>query len=231
MLRLTVPRAPVPLSLTAIVATVWALVAAVVTIGTVITDLLAQTIPVSLDVAQFWPKVNPTMKLDGITASVVGGGYDRASFTIAGLGLDARLWYAGAALSEGLAVVAVSVTIALLCNRVWRGDPFDLTVPRAFTLSGFAVLFGGLAWQICNQVAGYRVIDETFMPSGASWTTTVHGMTMNSVTWPHGATSFNVISWPVGIAMGLFAIAVVFRYGAKIARERAALAEEVKGLV
>jgi hypothetical protein len=222
---------PAPLRITLTIAILWAAASAAVTLYTILVDLLSTSIPSPVDVAPFWPKVNPTMKLDGISGAVTGGGYDHATFMISGLGLDARLWYAAEALVEGLAVVTIALTIALLCSRVLRGDPFDAIVPRAFTVSGIAVLVGGFLGQIFGQIAGFHVIEETFRAVSAEWTISAPGATESSVTWPSGSENFGVSSWPLGIALGLFAIAVVFRYGARISRERAALAQEVDGLV
>lgn len=224
-------RQPAPLRITYWLAILWIVIAAGYTIYTVLTDLLSPAVPAAINVGTFWPTVNPTLKLDGVTGSVVGGGFDHASLLVSGLGLDARLWLASATFIEGLASCALGVTLALLCNRVAKGDPFDRVVPRAFTVSGVIVLVGGLLWQIFNEIAGYRVISETFDATGAEWKNNVKGMTINSVTWPKGADGFSVSFWPITAGLALFAIAVVFRYGAKISRERAALAKEVEGLV
>ena len=231
-LKGTMPRTPTPLRLTSFVAVAWAFVAALWTIFTVLTDLLASSIPAPLDVAPFWFKVNPTQKLDGISGLVTGGGYDHATFMISGLGMDARLWYAGANFVIGFSSCVLGITLALLCNRVGRGVPFDRIVPRAFNVSGVTVLVGGFLWQIFNQIAGFRVIEETFHSN--SWmvgNTGSSGIHQGTVGWPSGSTSFDINFWPLAAGLALFAIAVVFRYGAQLARDRATLAKEVDGLV
>ena len=220
-----------PLGKTRMVAVFYAVVVGAVTLFTAINDLLGASIPVDLKVAPFWLKVNPTMKLDGITGHVVSGGYDHASLMISGLGLDARLWFAGANLVAGAASVIVAITVALLCTRIGNGDPFDRVMPRAIDVSAFAVLAGGILWQAFNQIAGWRVIDETFHAYSASWKIKVPGITEFSRGWPSGSTSFTIDFWPIGIALGLFAISAVFRYGSRLSQERGRLAEEVKGLV
>jgi hypothetical protein len=214
-----------------IIVVVWGVLTLLATLDQIAVDLFANPIPASLAVAPFWPKVNPTQKLDGISAFVTGGGYDHATFMIAGLGLDARLWYASSSLIQGAAVLTVTVTIALLCRRIRRGDPFNPVVPQALSLSGIAVLEGGVGAQFLTQIAGYRVIEETFHAHAYSFRTNVAGTTEGAVDWPSASQQFSIEFWPVILALGLFAIAVVFRHGAKLARERAALADEVKGLV
>jgi hypothetical protein len=232
-LAVTVPRqrALRPLRATYYVVILSAAAYAIVAVYNILTDLLAATIPAALDVAPYTPTLNSTLKLDGVSASATAINYDHASMMIRGLGLDTRLWYAGAALSQGLAIVAISLTIALLCRRVERGDPFDAVIPRAFTLSAMAVLVGGFLWQICNQIAGFRVIAETFQPTSGEWSNNVSGITPSSASWPHGALVANISFWPLGVALGLFAIAVVFRYGARLEVERAELKRETEGLV
>ena len=83
-------RPPAALRTTWFLAVAWTIFAVIWTIYTVLTDILSTEIPAALDVAPFWRAANPTQKLDGITAAVTGGGYDHASFTISGLGMDAR---------------------------------------------------------------------------------------------------------------------------------------------
>jgi hypothetical protein len=227
---LTLPGAR-PLRITHFLAVAWTVLSLAVTVYNVLTDLLATSIPAALDVAPFWQKVNPTLELDGIHAAVTGGGFDHASFMISGLGLDARLWYAGANLVEGAASAMLGITVALLCSRVAEGNPFASVVPRAFTVSGVTVLFGGFLWQIFNQIAGLRVIEETFHAYGYSFRTNVPGNREGAIGWPSGSENFAVSFWPLAAALGLFAIAVVFRYGTQLSRERAELVEEVKGLV
>ena len=225
------PRPPTPLRLTWLVAVIWAVVSAGFTIYAVLIDLLSSSIPAPLDVAPFWLKVNPSQELDHIHATVTGGGYDHATFMISGLGMDARLWYASANLIFGASSCVLAITIVLLCNRVRRGDPFDRNVPRAFTVSGFTVLIGGILWQVFNQIAGLRVIEETFHAYGYSYDTAHSGIHEGGPGWPSGSNNFQIDFWPIAVALGLFAIGVVFRYGAQLSRERAALADEVKGLV
>ena len=233
MTSLTAPKMTYPLGvrLLPVIATIWAAISAVATLYQIAVDLFASQVPASLNVAPFWPKVNQTQKLDGISASVVGGGYDHATFLIAGLGTDARLWYAASTLAQGLAVCAVAITIALLCRRILRGDPFRPAVATAFALSGIAVLEGGVLSQVFTQIAGFRVIEETFHSSSYSFRTDAPGIHEGAVGWPSGSNQFTIDFWPVGAALGLLALSFVLRYGAQLARDRAALAKEVDGLI
>lgn len=224
-------RPPRALRATFALAIFYAVSIATITIAAVWNDLANRNVSASIPVAPYSPTINPTLKLDGVAATLIGAQYDHATLTVAGLGIDSRLWLAAATLTAALAQIIVALTIALLCHRVATGNPFTRIVPRAITISGIAILAGGLLSQICARVAALRVIDTTLNARGAHWLARPGTLNPTSAAWPHGNVEFAIDLWPLGIALALFALAVVFRYGAKLQRDRDALLDEVKGLV
>jgi hypothetical protein len=226
-----IPKAPPALQVTRVLAVVYVVIATVTTLFTVIQDLVGTTVSVSTPVAQFFPTRNPTMHTDGTTATFEGGGYDHATFTLSGLHWDARILLAGGALLQGVTAVAIAVTLIILCSRVAAGKPFAPTVQRAISVSGVAILVGGIAWQICDEIGQYLAVTQAFLVTGADWKITAKGMTTDSADWPHAAGNFGIDFWPIGIALALFALAAVFRYGSAIERDRANLKRDTEGLV
>lgn len=225
------PRGRAPLTITLVLAGLWVAVSLVWTVVNVLQDLLAPDVSVSTPISQFYPKVNPTVKVDGTTATMTGGGYDHATFLLSGLHLDARVLLAGGALLEGSTSLIIAFAIALLCRRLTAGQPFAATVTGLITLSGYVVLAGGLLWQVCNEWGQYLALQQAFQITGGQWMTNVKGITPTSIEWPHAANGFTIDFWPMGIAFVLFALAAVFRYGASVENERRSLRREVEGLV
>jgi hypothetical protein len=230
-LAVSMPKSTPALRITRLIAWIYVAIATVTTLFTVIQDLVGNEVSVSTPVAQFFPKLNPTMRLDGLTAKMTGGGYDHATFTLAGLHWDARLLLAGGTLLQGATAIVIALTLITLCSRVGAGRPFAGAVERAITFSGVAVLVGGITWQVCFQAGQFLAIDQAFQSTGGQWRTNVKGLTSNSAAWPHAANSFSIDFWPIGIALALFALAAVFRYGAAVERDRANLKRDTEGLV
>lgn len=231
VLAVTVPRSRVPLRVTLLFAFLWGAVTAVATVVAVLDDLTAQDVGVSTPVAQFYPKVNPTLKLDGATATLTGGGYDHATFSISGLHWDARLLLACGVLLQGATAVLIAAALVVLCSRVAAGRPFAPAVARAIKLSGITVLLGGLLWQVCFQWGQYLALRQAFQITSGEWMNNVAGITPTSVSWPHVAGGYTIDFWPIGIGLALFALAAVFRYGAGVELERTTLRRETEGLV
>ena len=238
-LKVTVPHDRIPgLRITRFLAIAYAAVAAIVSCYTAAQDLLAEQVLVSLPVAPFFPKTNPTLKTFGPTATVTGGGYDHASLTLSGLHPDARLWLAGGTLLQGATAVLIAYTLAVLCVRVAQGEPFAKGLVRGINQSAIAILVGGLLWQVAFQVGQALAFNQAFYVAGASWSEHAKGITPYSAYWPQGNTSFSIDFWPIGIGLAFFAIAAVFRYGQRLERDRellrrdrAALQHDVEGLV
>jgi hypothetical protein len=224
-------RAPRALRVTYAIAVLYSVAVAVVTLINVGADLTSNSLEVSLPIQAIQLQLNPTLKVQGATATLTGGpGFDHATLDFADLATDARLWLAGGHLLAGATFLAIGITLALLCRKVGQGDPFSQLISRTLSITGVIVLAGGLAWQVSLQVAQHLVISEAFGVSSGEWKNNVKGVTPVSIYWPHAGT-FGLDFWPVGIALALFALAAVFRYGQRLDFERAALLEEVQGLV
>jgi TRAP-type C4-dicarboxylate transport system permease small subunit len=225
----TQPRA---LRVTFLLAVLYAVVIGVATLTSVGTDLASNSLEVSLPIQGIPLQLNPTLKLDGTTATFIGGpGFDHATLDVAGLAPDARLWLAAGHLAVGATFIAIGVTLALLCRRVGQGDPFSGLISRSLRITGAIVLVGGLAWQVCLQVSQRLVLAQAFGLTSGQWKNTVKGVTPDSAYWPAASNNLGIDFWPIGIGLALFALATVFRYGQKLEHERASLLEEVKGLV
>jgi hypothetical protein len=225
-------REPRALRRTFVIAVLYSAVIGVATLISVGTDLASNSLEVSLPLQGIPLHVNSTVKLDGMIATLTGGpGFDHATLDFAGLALDARLWLAAGHLAAGATFITIGITLALLCRRVGLGDPFSGLISKSLSVTGTIVLIGGLVWQVCLQVSQRVVLAEAFPRASGQWRTNVKGVTPDSAYWPNASDSFNFDFWPIGIGLALFALAAVFRYGQKLERERAALLDEVKGLV
>jgi hypothetical protein len=197
----------------------YAVIDAVVTLFSAVSKLVAPTLSVPMAVATYAPKLNSSLSLNGPTAVVVSGGYDHATFQLSGLSAGVRLSLAGADLAAGGASFVVAIAVAILCRRVVAGDPFGRVMPDVITVAGVSILVGGFVWQALSQLGSLLASQQAFHVTSGHWTNSVAGITPESAAWPKTDYSFALSFWPIGIALALFAIAIVFRYGAALQRE------------
>jgi hypothetical protein len=233
--RPTIKEIPKPLRLRI---TLWGAVvyAAATAIGTLYVLgqlLLSTTINVQLPVETFWPELTKSVKLDPVpVAKVVSGGFTQANVMMSGVGVDAKLWLAAGHLLEGATYLAISVAIAILCSRLLKGDPFGPILTRTITRAGAAILIGGLGWQVCYSVGGWKASIAALQITGSEMSTKfVDNLHPDNLGWPHPGGNVEVGFWPIWIALALFAIAAIFRYGEKLQRDNAALKRDTTGLV
>ena len=209
-----------------VLAIVYAVIASIGTVVSVVTTLIGDTVAVSLPVGQFWPDVYPWITLDPApAASVVGGGFTTADVSVAGLGMDARLLLAAGHALEGITFVLIAVVVALLCHRLLGGSPFRPLLARSFTLTAVAIAVGGIAWQFCygigGSIASHQVLEVTgsngSVPSaeiGDYLYTALPGSGL-----PDPTLAVSVGFWPLLLGLALAAVAIAFRYSERLQRD------------
>jgi len=131
------------------------------------------------------------------------------------LPLAPRLALFIAAVFTFLATVAVAWSIYTAALLASQREPFHESVHRTFALAGIVTVAAGV---IANTV-------------------TTIGMTLavRALDWISGASDppfvWSIPLPPVGVALGLFALSAIFRYGAQLQGEKEQLQRETDGLV
>ena len=210
-----------------------AVAASVVALSITGSDLLADVVSVHLPVQSFWPMLKPSVALDPApVAMVVSGGFSSADVMVGGLGFDARIWLALGDLAHGVIPVSVGICIALLAQRLLRGDPFDRRMSRAVFATASFVGVGGLIWQLCSGIGESIASAQVLAVTG--WTideSEVVGDNLSAIGWPLPSVAGLVDSWPIAAALAIAAVGVAIRYGETVTADRAALKRETEGLV
>ncbi len=132
---------------------------------------------------------------------------DTADVTIAALGLGTR---AVLALGDALAMVLLALPAVLLvvvCGQALKGAPFSRTVSRWLFVCAAVVLIAGLGADFAGSVGRALAAGEILPPPGDGAVTST------------GISYVTVPFWPIGAALGLGALAIVFRRGAVLQRE------------
>jgi hypothetical protein len=130
-----------------------------------------------------------------------------ASFGVHMALLAGTLFVAAAALAIGWA-------IAVAATQVIGGEPFHPTVARTFGVSGLIVLAAGLIGSILQQIAMNLAVQE--LP----------------VVGEEGVPFYLSLEyWPLLVSLGSFAMAAIFRHGARLQSETSRLQKETEGLV
>jgi len=216
---------------------IYAAVTAFATVFGIVGTFILEAVEIRMPVAEFWPKLYPTVELDPAPAAqVVSGGFTWAEVSVTGLGYDARTLLALGHLAQGATGVVIALAIALLCRRILAGDPFRSRVSTITTIAGASVLIGGLAWQLFYLFAGTLAARATLSVTGWSYDNSVLtdayvGEDMGQLGWPQPPESWFLDFWPVWIGLALLAVAAAFRHAEKLtthAEQLAVHAEELE---
>lgn len=164
-----------------------------------------------------WPAGLPCSEYgDSTTTMLTCGSTELSGFTVGNASLGLRLLAAAAQLSTLALTTIPAVALALICFHTLRGRAFSRTVTRA--LVGGAIAFGvlGVLSDLLNGIATTTGLREA-LPAYSTW-------------YPH-TYWLSVTPLPFAAALGLLALAAVFRQGMRVEQERAALERETEGLV
>jgi hypothetical protein len=219
---------PLELVVGRFVAIVYAAVALIGTVVTVIVTLLNDSIAVSLPVREFWPEKYPWITMTPTpAASVISGGFTHADVSVLGLGTDARLLLAGGHAVQGVTVVLIAVVFALLCHRLLSGSPFRPVLARSVMVTAVAITAGGFAWQVLFGLGGMaasaqilgRTGWESKVPSTeiADYLDSVLDPFANGL--PDPWVSVSVDFWPLFLGLALATVATAFRYSERLQRD------------
>ena len=113
-----------------------------------------------------------------------------------------------------LASAAIAWAIYTATRRAGQRDPFHPSVSRTFGVASITVMVCGALGTVATSI----------------------GMTLaaRSLSWAHSVSipfELSVPLWPFAVAVGLFALSAIFRYGAQLQREKELLQRETDGLV
>lgn len=168
-------------------------------------DTWIKDLPVSLA----WPDQLACEQTIPVSAStgLVCAHVDTADVTIAALSLGTR---AVLTLGDVLAMTLLALPAVLLvvvCGQALKGAPFSRTVSRWLFIAAIVVLVAGLGADIAGSVGRALAAAEVLPPPGGGAVTST------------GISRITVPFWPIGAALGLGALGIVFRRGAVLQRE------------
>lgn len=161
---------------------------------------------------------------EGLDCSTIGetsstmlicGSQPLTDFTVVNASLGLRL-LAAAAQSISLALSTIpAIVVALVCFHTLRGRPFSRIVSRALTGAAIAILVLGVTVDLVASVASTAGLREA-LPVDSAWYPVSYQLT--------------VTPWPFAAALGLLALAAVFRQGMRLDQDRARLQQETERL-
>ena len=152
----------------------------------------------------------------GAAGMLTCSGENLSAFTVGGASLALRT-LAGAAQLCSLAFTTIpAAMLAVICFQTLRGRTFSRTVTRVLTVGALAVLVFGIASDLLGSVAATAGLREVF-DEASEW-------------YPSGF-QLTVTPLPFFGALGLAALAAVFRQGFRLQQEKAQLERDTEGLV
>jgi hypothetical protein len=125
---------------------------------------------------------------------------------------------------QGVTMALIAGTIAVLCSRLLAGSPFRPVLSRSTTIAAVAIAAGGLAWQVCFELAGTRASAQVLTVTGWRAEESVMADPATDIGWPDPSFGFTLDFWPILLGLALAALAAAFRHGERLQRD-------VEGLV
>ncbi len=163
-----------------------------------------------------WPAGLPCWSSGDTSATMLSCGHESLNdFIVVNASLGLRLLAAGAQLTTLALTTLPAVVVAVICFQMLRGRPFSRAVPRALTGAAISVLVLGVAADLLGTVAATAGLREA-LPADSAWHPVAYQLT--------------VPPWPFAAALGLVALAAVFRQGMRLEQERARLQQEKETL-
>jgi hypothetical protein len=212
-------RSPsVLLDVTGALARMWVAVVLIGLVAGVVALFVSPWTQISeLPVSAPWPTVLPCEARGGEDPYTTAG-LDCASLRVAdatAVGLSAGIRVALGAGSILTLVVALvpGVVLAVLCQAALRGTPFAPRTARWLFVGAGVVLVAGCGGVLLGDVGAALAARELLPAAGAP------SAAGDAVVTARSAVSLGLPAWPVGLALGMAALGVVFRRGAQLQRD------------
>lgn len=162
-----------------------------------------------------WPDGLPCAEF-GAAGMLTCGGEELSDFTVGGASLGLRMLAATAQLCTAAFMTIPAAMLAAICFQTLRGRPFSRTVTRVLTIGAVAVLVLGIASDLLGSIAATTGLREV-LDASSEWYPTRFQLTVTPL--------------PFIGALGLVALAAVFREGMRLQAQKEALERETEGLV
>lgn len=91
---------------------------------------------------------------------ILNGEFTAATASVAGLSTGVRILFAAGAGVGALVFVALALSVAYLCGRLYKGNPFGTSVTRTFWFAAGALAIGGLLSQGMLGFSTRLALDE-----------------------------------------------------------------------
>lgn len=144
------------------------------------------------------------------------GGSALSGFTVVHASLGLRALAGATQLIAALFTAVPAMMLAVISWQALRGTAFARVVPRTLLWGAAGILVLGLASDLLGGIAATTALREVFAPE-SEWYPQAFQLT---VTW-----------WPFLAAVGLAALAAVFRQGVRLQDDNAQLHDDTRGLV
>ena len=143
--------------------------------------------------------------------------FTRASMLVAHLPVENVILLGLGQICASATSSGIAWCIYVLVRRLRANEPFTESTARALVIAGLILGIGSTASTLATAT-GQLGLAIGYIPRYGDWPTLVDSDPFIELT-------------PLFVAGVLFALAAVFRYGARLERERAELARETEGLV
>ncbi|MCC2593765.1 hypothetical protein LKO27_10145 [Tessaracoccus sp. OS52] len=202
---------------------VYGFIVGLATVVAVVGQLTSDVVDVSLPTRTFWPAPPDGVTIEPAAATVVGGGFNVAEVSVAGLSVATRAMLATGSLIQGLVFLTVIAAVYLLAQRMLQGEPFRPMLSRSLQVAAVALVSGGVLWQVFFGIGQSMAATEALQISG--WTSEQRSGTFDpTMVLPQSAEFMVYVQfWPVFTGLALAALAAAFRHAERLQRDTTGL--------
>jgi hypothetical protein len=204
---------------TLVIAALWAGVAVIGAIATLLVALLAPHVTMTVPMSPFWPELPASAEFEGTAAQRVSGEFTSVELSLAGVTTGIRVMWGVSQFLAWLVPATIAALIAVVCFQLLAGRAFAPIAARMATITAVVVIVGGVAAQLLGDLAGSMASREVFDWTGATWPE-VPGIEDPMTAWfPKSAIAIEFPFWPIAAGLAFAALATIFASGAKLQRD------------
>lgn len=166
----------------------------------------------ALPVSAAWPVSlpcnEPTAEFRWNTAALECASFSSASGSVVGVDAGLRTLLASGAILSLLVSAVPGLLIAAISQRAISGAPFARNAARWLLVGAAIVLVAGTLGPVLTQV-GEALVAQAVLPAPGG----------DAPVTAESVVGFTTPLWPLGVALGLSALSVIFRQGARLQRD------------
>jgi|GEM_PF-2981522 len=181
-------------------------------------NLTEPSVTMSVPMENIWPLPLPGVTIQPGSAVISDAGASFVPLTMTGVSFDARLLWALGELLGVLLPATIALLVFVALRELAEEKPFTPLLARLTLIAGFVALVAGIAAPILRGIGGSMASYQALYISAAEYTGYPDDWSPFDQL-PQPTVNVPLEPWPIGVAVALFALAAILRFGQQLQRE------------